>query len=133
MAVKILKSEKSSKNNSELAILQSTRYATIVQYLGSFWTQSPNGYHLCLVMEVTGPSIRDYIESLWYGMLDSNTAIDLSRQCVTALKTLHDSGFAHGGQSLQANTNGTLDNMLISLCNNRCLFSERRTWSIRYF
>ncbi|OCL00681.1 kinase-like protein [Cenococcum geophilum 1.58] len=96
VAVKILKSEKSSKTNSELAILQSARYATIVQYLGNFWTQSPNGYHLCLVMEVTGPSIRDYVESLWYGMLDSNTAIDLSRQCVTALKTLHDSGFAHG-------------------------------------
>lgn len=76
VAVKILKSEKSSKNNSELAILQSARYATTVQYLGNFWTQSPNKYHLCLVMEVTRPLIRDYVESLWYGMLDPNTAID---------------------------------------------------------
>jgi serine/threonine-protein kinase SRPK3 len=100
VALKILKSEKSSKDNIELANLQSFQHASIVQCFGNFWIQSPNGYHLCLVMEVTGPSVAQYIESLWYGKLNSDTAIDLSRQCVTALKTLHDLGYAHGGQSL---------------------------------
>ena len=99
MALKILKSDKSSKDNTELAILQSFQQSSIVQYFGNFWIQSPNGYHLCLVMEVTGPSAAQYIESMWYGKLNSDAAIYLSRQCVTALKTLHDLGYAHGGQS----------------------------------
>jgi serine/threonine-protein kinase SRPK3 len=97
VALKILKSEKSGKKNTELVILQSLRYANIVRCLGNFWFPSPNGYHLCLVMEVTGPSIRDYVESLWYGRLDPNMAIDLSRQCIRALKGLHDLRYAHGG------------------------------------
>jgi len=100
VALKILKSDKSSKDNSELAILQSVQQTSVVQYFGNFWMQSPNGYHLCLVMEVTGPSVARYVESLWYGKLEPNMAIDLIRRCVTALKTLHDLGYAHGGQSL---------------------------------
>jgi serine/threonine-protein kinase SRPK3 len=97
VALKILKSEKSSKDNSELAILRSVRHTDIVQCLGNFWIQSPNGYHLCLVIEATGPAIRLYVEPLWYGKPDSHTAIDLTRQCVIALKALHDLGYAHGG------------------------------------
>lgn len=97
MAIKVLKSDKSKKDNFELTILRSVRQANIVPYLGDFWIQSPNGFHLCLVMEVTGPSINIYVESLWNGKLGANTAIDLSRQCVKALITLHSLGYAHGG------------------------------------
>jgi serine/threonine-protein kinase SRPK3 len=100
VALKILKSEKSSQKNTELAILRSLRCVKIARCLDNFWFLSPNGYHLCLVMEVTGPSISDYVESLWYGKLDPNMAIDLSRQCIRVLKGLHDFGYAHGGQSL---------------------------------
>ena len=97
MAIKVLKSDKSEQGNSELAIHRSIRQANIIQYLDDFWIQSPNGFHLCLVMEVTGPSIYLYVESLWNGKLDVETAIDLSRQCVKALIALHNLGYAHGG------------------------------------
>ncbi|KAG9234597.1 kinase-like domain-containing protein [Amylocarpus encephaloides] len=76
VALKILKSDKSTKDNTELAILQSFQQSSIVNCFG--------------------PSVAQYVESLWYGVLDSHTAIDLSRQCVVALKTLHDLGYTHG-------------------------------------
>jgi serine/threonine-protein kinase SRPK3 len=95
--MKILKSE-NSRGNSELAILRSVRHTNIVQCLDHFWIRSPNGFHLCIVMEATGPAIRLYVDLLWYGRtVDSPMAVDLTRKCVIALKALHDLGYAHGG------------------------------------
>lgn len=134
MALKILKSDKSTKDNTELAMLQSFQQSSIVNCLSNFWIQSPNGPHLCIVMEVTGPSVAQYVESLWYGVLDAHTAVDLSRQCVTALKTLHDLGYAHGGQSRSipcANIKkNPVNRALTVLRGNRCLLGELRAWPI---
>jgi len=97
VALKILKSDKSTKENTELTILRHDQKSSVVQCFGDFWIQSPNGCHLCIVMEVTGPSITEYFDTLWTGKLDSDTAIDLSLQCVKVLKTLHDLEYVHGG------------------------------------
>lgn len=133
VALKILRSEHSSVQNPELKALRSLRVerrsylqklwdmlrrtccipppksrrqkTSIVQYLDHFWIQSANGSHLCLVLELLGPSLLKYMEHTIDQGEDppivpyTVTAVGLCRSCVVSLKELHDSGYAHGGLS----------------------------------
>jgi len=59
-----------------------------------FRIEGPNGSHLCSVMPVLGPNIRNFIKHLNRSRPD--TAKELCGQMTEALGTFHDLGVCHG-------------------------------------
>lgn len=71
----------------------------IVQLLDDFVLEGPNGSHLCLVLQLLGPTINRAVEDQYSvgERLDTETVLEISRQLLEALHFLHESDFAHGG------------------------------------
>ncbi len=107
MSIKIIMASKSEMNNRELQILQ-TLAATgnsdhsgrkhVSQLLDWFYHDGPNGRHLCMVLNLLGPSVSAVAERCPNYRLDGNLARRVSRQLLYATDYLHSCGVAHGGR-----------------------------------
>ncbi|KAL9102567.1 MAG: hypothetical protein Q9163_002285 [Psora crenata] len=105
-AIKILVSEL-SQDNHEAQILNRLSQGPaghpgkkhIVQLLDQFQQEGPNGTHLCLVLELLGPSISSKAESYSSNRLPGDISWEASKQIVQGLEFIHTRGIAHGGQS----------------------------------
>ena len=109
MALKVLAADQSTTHNRELEVLQRIKEHDhlshpgrkhISQLLDSFYHEGPNGRHLCVVMELLGPSAFSVAERSQNYRLDGNLARRVSRQLLYATQYLHYCGIAHGGRSI---------------------------------
>lgn len=69
-----------------------------VKLIFTFWHRGPNGNHLCLVLELAGPKIEDFIK---YHPGRSFTLAEMQKVALdttTALGYLHAEGYVHGGE-----------------------------------
>jgi len=78
--------------------------ANVVKYHGSFYLKKLERTHLCLVMDLSGPSIRQYIEFFgcdpdytWEEKI--NMRINICYECTWALEKIQDAQIVHGGKS----------------------------------
>ena len=71
----------------------------IVQLLDDFRHEGPNGSHLCLVLELLGPTINITVDDYHQvgERLDAESIVKISTQLLEALAFLHEKGYAHGG------------------------------------
>lgn len=64
----------------------------------SFEISGPNGRHECLVLELLGPSVADYLDAHSYDeRLPGVLAKRVVKQTLLGLAFLHERGIAHGG------------------------------------
>ena len=70
----------------------------VLQLLDHFRHEGPNGVHLCLVLELLGPSIFSKAESYSSNRLPGDIAWEASKQIVHGLTYIHALGIVHGGQ-----------------------------------
>ena len=70
----------------------------VVQLFDHFYHEGPNGAHLCLVLELLGPSVFSKEESYSTNRLPGDIAWDASKQIVKGLAYIHALGIVHGGQ-----------------------------------
>ncbi|PSK34543.1 Protein kinase dsk1 [Elsinoe australis] len=69
----------------------------IASLRNEFQQHGPNGDHKCLVLDLTGPSIQDYINKHVQGIrLPGKLAKTFARQTLSALTCLHANGITHG-------------------------------------
>ncbi|KAF4551881.1 Protein kinase domain-containing protein 21 [Elsinoe fawcettii] len=62
-----------------------------------FQEEGPNGKHNCLVLDLTGPSVQDYINRHVDGFrLPGQQAKSIAKQALQALSCLHSQGICHG-------------------------------------
>lgn len=71
----------------------------VINLYDDFTHEGPNGSHLCIVTEFLGPSLSTVIEDYDLGgdRLEPDDILRLSRQILQATASLHEAGFAHGG------------------------------------
>lgn len=67
-----------------------------MQLLDQFEHDGPNGTHLCLVLELLGPSVVSKAESYGGNRLPGNLAWEASKKTVQALEYIHANGIVHG-------------------------------------
>ena len=63
----------------------------------SFQTSGPNGNHECLVLELLGPSVADYLDAHSMERLPGTLAKTIAKQGLLGLCFLHERGIAHAG------------------------------------
>ena len=121
VSVKVVVASKSEVHNPELQILQKIRENNdphhpgrkhVPQLLDWFYHDGPNGRHLCLVLEILGPSVSTAMEHCRTGRLDGNLARRVSRQLLYATSYLHSCGVVHGGRSCCGRNHITLSLIL---------------------
>jgi serine/threonine-protein kinase SRPK3 len=64
--------------------------------LDHFTHAGPNGSHNCLVLELLGPSVADYLDG-GTNRLPGNVAKRIAKDTLLGLQYLHKKGVAHGG------------------------------------
>lgn len=63
-----------------------------------FEISGPNGRHECLVLEMLGPSVADYLDARSIDeRLPGELAKRVVKQTLLGLAFLHERGIAHGG------------------------------------
>lgn len=108
VAIKISISEPNPKSpNRESTVLQTLATAAHAnqpgyQYLmmmkDFFEISGPNGRHECLVLEMLGPSVADYLDARSIDeRLPGELAKRVVKQTLLGLAFLHERGIAHGG------------------------------------
>lgn len=109
VAIKISVSEPQGLKspNRESTVLQTLATAAHAnqpgyQYLMTmtdfFEISGPNGRHECLVLELLGPSVADYLDAHSYDeRLPGELAKRVVKQTLLGLAFLHERGIAHGG------------------------------------
>ncbi|KAF2223277.1 kinase-like domain-containing protein [Elsinoe ampelina] len=76
---------------------QQPGYNRLVKLHSVFQQEGPNGKHNCLVLDLTGPSVQDYINRHVDGFrLPGKAAKTIAKQALEALSCLHASGICHG-------------------------------------
>lgn len=106
VAIKISVSEPTGQNR-ESTVLQTLATAAHAnqpgyQYLmmmkDSFEISGPNGRHECLVLELLGPSVADYLDAHSLDeRLPGVLAKRVVKQTLVGLAALHERGIAHAG------------------------------------
>ncbi|PLB46017.1 kinase-like protein [Aspergillus steynii IBT 23096] len=103
VAIKICVSEqKSDSKQRELHVLEKltpTHLGSrhVMRILDHFSLNGPNGTHRCLVLELLGPSVPDFIEARFAdGRLPGTLAKTIAKQALVGLDLLHDYKIAHG-------------------------------------
>ncbi|RWA12961.1 hypothetical protein EKO27_g2183 [Xylaria grammica] len=102
VGIKVLQAESSTEPHPEIAVLhlfegidqqelQSNHIFAVNDY---FWVTGPNGRHLCLVVQVLGPTISWSLRGIDLDTPDLLT--DLCLQASQSLKYLHDKKICHG-------------------------------------
>lgn len=106
VAIKIVKAKWSDQFRELLALRALSEHAKgnlgskyIVQLVDDFRTEGPNGSHLCLVLEMLGPTINITVDDYHQvgERLDAESIVKISTQLLEALTFLHEKGLAHGG------------------------------------
>ena len=70
----------------------------VLSPLDEFHVSGPNGRYLCLISEVTGPSILEVKSAGEHGMLPIETAQNVTVQLALGLSYIHSCGIVHRGQ-----------------------------------
>jgi serine/threonine-protein kinase SRPK3 len=106
VSIKIVKAKWSDQSRELLTLRALSELAKgnlgskyIVQLLDDFRIEGPNGSHLCLVLELLGPTINITVDDYHQvgERLDAESIVKISTQLLEALTFLHEKGFAHGG------------------------------------
>lgn len=105
VALKIITAETSS-DCSEIKILRYLECTSdhpgrkyVASILDHFYFEGPNGFHLCLVSEVYGPSINQVCYQACQGRRFREALVRrLAGQAAQALDFLHSNGVGHGGK-----------------------------------
>lgn len=105
MAVKIRVAEDNDndKKHGELSVMKklASRYPHplhVMHMVDDFDLEGPNGIHHCLVLELLGPSVPDFIDACFPdGRLPGKLAKDIAKQVVSGLDFLHREDIGHGG------------------------------------
>lgn len=72
----------------------------VMRMVDDFSLEGPNGTHLCLVLELLGPSLPDTIDACFSdGRLPGTLAKTIAKQVVSGVQFLHQEGIGHGGRS----------------------------------
>ncbi len=107
MSIKIVVASLSDKQNHELEILEHLHAndlpshpgrSGVTQLLDSFFHEGPNGRHLCVVLELLGPSVSWVGEKSKSYRLTADFARRVSGRIVEAVAYLHSRGIVHGGK-----------------------------------
>ena len=107
VALKIITSGNSSEDNNELKIHahlrqkaeQGQKVSSVAALLDSFWIEGPNGKHLCLAFELSGPSIASLDYHWGTRKIRPDVARDLASQSAKGLQELHAAGVVYGDLS----------------------------------
>ncbi len=105
VALKIVAAEQSD-SYTELEILQHISNdslpchegrSSVPLLLDHFWIEGPNGQHVCLVLEVLGPSVAQLREDM-QAVLSIRQAQSVALQACQGLAYLHSAEVVHGGK-----------------------------------
>ena len=67
--------------------------------LDHFQLDGPNGTHHCLVLEMLGPSVSDWLDARCRDeRLPGRLARSIAKQALLGLDVLHQQGIGHGGE-----------------------------------
>jgi serine/threonine-protein kinase SRPK3 len=69
-----------------------------VKLVRSFWHKGPNGSHLCLVLELAGPTVEDYAKHRPSGGLTLGEIQKMALDTAKALAYLHTNRYVHAGK-----------------------------------
>ena len=107
VALKIITGGCSSEDNNELKIHahlkqkaeQGQKVSSVAALLDSFWIEGPNGKHLCLAFELSGPSIASLSYHWGTRKIRPDVVRDLASQSAKSLQELHAAGVVYGDLS----------------------------------
>ena len=107
VALKMLTAGHSTEDNNELTIhthlkqkaQQGHKVSAVAALLDSFWIEGPNGTHLCLAFEVSGPSVASLSYQWGRRKIRPDVVRNLAKQSAHALQNLHDAGVVYGDLS----------------------------------
>ena len=106
VSIKIVKAKRTDQSRELFNLRALSEHANgnlgskyIVQLLDDFRLEGPNGSHLCLVLELLGPTINVTVDDYHQvgERLDTESVVKISTQLLGALVFLHENGYAHGG------------------------------------
>lgn len=80
-----------------------------------FHIDGPNGVHVCLVLDMLGPSVRSLYGRFRDGRLSGKVANSIARQVLLGLSCSHDQRIGHGGKSAMQNIENLHDLSLSDL------------------
>jgi len=63
----------------------------------SFQISGPNGNHECLVLELLGPSVADYLDAHFVERIPGKLAKTIAKEALLGLCFLHERGITHAG------------------------------------
>ncbi|KDR80282.1 hypothetical protein GALMADRAFT_62225 [Galerina marginata CBS 339.88] len=103
-SLKILSADASKySSGTELDVLRRSTTGSgagkrfVLQFLDSFIHKGPNGTHLCVVTEVSGPSLSTYLDAIdSFGELPPESARALIPQLAQGVEYLHSCNIVHG-------------------------------------
>jgi hypothetical protein len=121
VSIKIVVASESKNTNHELEILQHLQAndphshpgrSNVTQLLDSFFHEGPNGRHLCVVLELLGPTLFRVAEQSQNHRLKADLARRVSGHVVKAVAYLHSCGVAHGGEDILLNVETQLSDLI---------------------
>jgi len=133
VSIKILTADQSDEDSCrELRILSHlSRVSWSMEHPGRnyiptlkdhFYVHGPNGCHLCLLMDVVGPTVSFVQEHCEGYRLTAKLAHEASKQLLLAVDYLHQCGLAHGGVLLSFLNHKHLLTMIIDIHTGNVLF-----------
>ncbi|KAK6198454.1 hypothetical protein LQW54_010283 [Pestalotiopsis sp. IQ-011] len=106
VSIKVVDASESTKKNHELEVLEHLQAndnrdshpgsSNVAQLLDSFVHEGPNGQHLCVVMELLGPTLPQVAQISPECRLKAHLVRHVSGQIVKAVAYLHSCGVTHG-------------------------------------
>lgn len=63
---------------------------------GHFQIEGPNGAHICLALDLLGPSVLSFSRSCPDGRLSGKVAVSIAQQVLLGLSCLHGQNIGHG-------------------------------------
>lgn len=122
VSIKVIAASESTKKNQELKVLEHLQTngkrsshpgrSNVAQLLDSFDHKGPNGQHICVVMELLGPTLFKIAEISPEYRLKADLARRVSGQIVNAVAYLHSCGVTHGGEDASLNAEDVLSDLI---------------------
>ncbi|KAG8993965.1 hypothetical protein FRB90_000564 [Tulasnella sp. 427] len=99
VAIKILQSQATSAMEEfkvlDLFANDPLAWENIAEHLDTFTHEGPFGEHQCIVFELLGVSLRDFLKSHPERQLGGKEVRSIAKQLLLALKTIHKQGIIH--------------------------------------
>ncbi|KAG8996142.1 hypothetical protein FRB90_012821 [Tulasnella sp. 427] len=99
VAIKILQSQATSAMEEskvlDLVVNDPFAWENIAERLDTFTHKGPFGEHQCIVFELLGVSLRDFLKSHPERQLGGKEVKSIAKQLLLALKTIHKQGIIH--------------------------------------